>query len=253
MDTKVLQNIGLTDGEIRVYLALIKLGSSTSGPIIYNSKVSSSKIYHILEKLLQKGLISYIVNEKTRYYQAEDPIQIKEYLNEREKEFQQHKVEIDKLIPELELQKQSEKTKSEAKIYKGFKGIQAITEHIYSVLKKGETYYDIGIPSFQEEKYHSYWHEDHLRRIKYGIKCKLLFNKDTPLKILENRNRYKDCDARFMPLSIETPSWILIYSDISVIILQSEEPMAIEIHNKQITHSFKLYFEAFWKLTKPFK
>jgi len=253
MDTKVLQNIGLTDGEIRVYLALIKLGSCTTGPITDKSRVSSSKVYHILEKLLQKGLISYIIKEKTRYYQAEDPIKLNEYINKKEKELQNQKKEISKLIPELQLEKQTEVTKSETQIYKGFKGIQTISDHMYSKLKKGDIFYNIGVPSFQEEKYHAYWHEDHMKRIKLGIKCKLLFNIKTTKKVLKHRNSYKDCDARYMPILVETPSWILVYKDVAAIILQSDEPMVIEITNKQIADSFKQYFEAFWKLSKPFK
>ncbi len=253
MDTKSLQNIGLTDGEIRVYLALIGSGPSTSGPIVDQSKVSSSKIYNILERLMQKGIVSYIIKEKTRYYQAEDPIKLKEYINKKEKELQEQKEEIDKLIPVLQLQQQSERNKSEVQIYKGFKGIQTITDHIYLKLKSGDTWYNIGVPSYQKEKYHSYWHEDHLKRIKFGIKCKMLFNIGTPKEVLTNRNNYKDCDARYMPISVETPSWILIYKDVSVIILPDDEPIAIQITNDKIADSFKQYFEAFWKLTKPFK
>ncbi len=155
MDTKVLENIGLTNGEIRVYLALIKLGPSTSGPITDKSKVSSSKIYNILERLMQKGIVSYIIKEKTRYYKAEDQIKLKDYINEKEKKLQEQKREIDKLIPELQLQQQSEKAKSEVQIYKGFRGIQTITDHIYLKLKKGDTWYNIGVPSYQKEKYHN--------------------------------------------------------------------------------------------------
>jgi HTH-type transcriptional regulator, sugar sensing transcriptional regulator len=253
METKALQNIGLSDGEIRVYLALIKLGPSTTGPITNKSRVSNSKIYHILEKLLQKGIISYVIKEKTRYYQAEDPEKIKIYVNKKEKEFQEQKKEIEKLIPQLKLHQQTEKTKSETQIYKGFRGIQTIADKMYATLKKGDTFYNLGVPSRQEDKYHNYWDEDHEKRIKLGIKCQMLFNYNTPKKILKNRNSYKDCDARYMTLKIETPSWILIYKNTTVIVLQSDEPTAIEIQNKEITQSFKQYFEAFWKMTKPFK
>ena len=254
MNTNILREIGLTEGETKVYLALLKLGITTVGPLTNKSKVSRSKIYHILERLLEKGLISYIIKEKTKYFQAEDPSKIKEYLNKKEKEFQRQKQEIDKILPQLISQKQAEQTKSEAQIYKGFKGIQTITEHIYSKLKPGDTYYDIGIPAFQEEKYHQYWQkEDHPRRIKLGIKIKMLFNKGTPRKVLQNRNHYRGCDARYMPIDVETPAWFLIYKDTAVIIIQSDEPLAIEIHNKQISNSFKQYFDAFWKMSKPFK
>ena len=56
-----------------------------------------------------------------------------------------------------------------------------------------------------------------------------------------------------MPLPVETPSWILVYKDVSAIILQGDEPLAIEITNQKIADSFREYFEAFWKLSKPFK
>ena len=250
MDTNVLRNIGLTDGEIRVYLALIELGPSTSGPITDKSRVSGSKIYNILERLMQKGIVSYIIKEKTKYYQAEDPIKIKEYVIIKENEIKKQKEEIDKLIPMLQLKKVLEKNKSEVQIYKGFKGIQTITEHIYSKLKRGDTWYNIGVPSHQEDRYHDYWHKDHLRRIKAGIKCKMLFNPSTPAETIKQRNNYKDCEARYMPISVETPSWILIYGDVTVIILLGEDPLSIEITNNEIARSFKQYFDAFWKLTK---
>jgi len=34
MELNVLRDLGLTEGEIRVYLALLELGSSTAGKII---------------------------------------------------------------------------------------------------------------------------------------------------------------------------------------------------------------------------
>ena len=51
-----LEQIGFTKSEIKIYLALLKLGSSTTGPIITESKTANSKIYEVLEKLIEKGL-----------------------------------------------------------------------------------------------------------------------------------------------------------------------------------------------------
>ena len=43
MDEGVLKDIGLSDGEVKVYLALMKLGSSKSGPLIKVASVSDRK------------------------------------------------------------------------------------------------------------------------------------------------------------------------------------------------------------------
>ena len=80
-----------------------------------------------------------------------------------------------------------------------------------------------------------------------------MFNKGAKREVLKNRNSYKGCDARYMPIPVETPAWILIYKDITVIVLQSDDGMAIEIKNQKIADSFKEYFNAFWKLSKKFK
>ena len=249
MDVEALQDIGLSDGEVKVYLALIELGPSTAGPIMKRSRVSSSKIYDVLERLMQKGIVSYVTKEKTRVFQAEDPTKIIDLVSEQEERLQKKKKEIEKLVPQL---RKEGGVKNEIQVYKGFKGVQTITEHIYTNLKKGDTWYNIGVPSFQEDKYHNYWYEDHLKRIKHGIRCRMLFNIGTPRETLLNRNSYKGCDARYMPIPVETPSWILIYRNVTVIILPGKEPMAIEITNKEIYGSFLQYFNAFWKLSKPF-
>ena len=70
MKLDILKDIGLTDGEIKVYSALLGIGESTTGPIVDNSRVSVSKVYNILNRLAQKGLVSHIVRGETKYFRA---------------------------------------------------------------------------------------------------------------------------------------------------------------------------------------
>jgi len=62
MQLEILQRVGLTPGEAKIYLALLELGQSTTGPIVNKSKVSTSKTYKILERLENKGLVSHRIN-----------------------------------------------------------------------------------------------------------------------------------------------------------------------------------------------
>ena len=252
MDYSALKEAGLTDGESRVYLALLETGPSTTGPIVEKSRVAKSIVYQLLEKLIEKGLVSFIIKEKTKYYQAAQPSKLLDYIEEREKQLIRNKTEIQKILPEL-LLKQTLAKKSEAQIYEGFRGIQTVHEKTYLRLKRGEEYFYLGVSSFQEKQYHLYWQRDHVRRAKAGINTKILFNKNTDASILKNRNGFKGCDCRYMPIDIVTPAWFSGYKDVTIIGLQSEKGLAIEIINQEIADSFRAYFEAFWKQTKPFK
>ena len=246
-----LKEAGLTEGEIKVYVSLLKLGPSTSGAIVDASGVSRSIIYNILDRLSDKGLVTHIIRDKTKRYEARDPTQIRDYLDKKQSKLDKTKEDVEELIPKL-LEFRENTPNSRAQIYSGFKGVQSAHERTYLKLKKGEEYYYLGVFPEQSEKYQLYWQRDHKRRAKSGIKCRLLYNQGTDKGVLKNRNSYKGGEARYMDSDVKTPAWIMGYKDTTLIGLQDAE-FAIEIVNQKIADSFKEYFEHFWKESKKFK
>ena len=96
MELKILKDIGLTDGEIKAYLALLELGKSTVGKIIEKSRVSPSKIYDVLNRLIEKGLISYIIEGKVKHFKAAPPKNVLNYIERKEEDLKLHKNEFKK-------------------------------------------------------------------------------------------------------------------------------------------------------------
>lgn len=251
MDVSPLKEAGLTDGEIKVYLALLELGSSTIGPILEKSRITKSIIYRILDRLIEKGLVSYITKEKTKYFQAATPNKLLDYVDTREQLLEANKKKIQDLLPELML-KQTLAKKSEANMYEGFKGLMTAYENRYQKLKKGDEVVLYGLPAEQPGFHHAYWKKNHQKLASLGIKCRLLYQQDVDDAILKNRNSYKDCQARRMPFDIGSPSWVMIYKDVTLIAIpQGEKPFAFEITSIEIADSFRNYFEWFWKQTLP--
>jgi len=140
-----------------------------------------------------------------------------------------------------------------AKVYYGFDGMKAVHEHTYSRLSKGDEYFYIGGPPSQSESLHSYWRYDHVRRAKAGIGCRILFHPKMKRKEVANRNTYAGCDARYMPVEINSPVWLLGYKDVIAMQVLAKNPITIEITNKEIADSFRAYFEEFWKKSRPFR
>jgi len=250
MKTHLLERAGLTAGEARTYLALVELGESTTGPIVQKANIAKSIVYPLLNKLQDKGLVSYVVKDKTKYFQAAEPGRLLEFIELRKKELDQTENQMQEFIAQLSTAHQT--PESTVRVFTGFKGLMTVHEQIYDHLTKGDEYLFLNIPADQPSYFHAFWKKDHARRIKAGIQCRLLFDPDTALEILKNRNSYKGCDARFMPARIKSPVWFMVYKDTGVISFSTENPLTIEIKNEKIAASFKAYFEEFWKKTNKF-
>src|SRR3989344_665551 len=153
MDEKLLEEIGLTKGEITVYLTLLKIGETTTGKIIEEAQISSGKIYEILDKLIKKGLASYIIKDKTKYFNSASPNRILDYIREKEKQLNQKEQEFFKELPSLLAIEKIGKKEYEINLFKGFKGFQtAIFEALQELTPKDEVL-AMGIISTKGEKY----------------------------------------------------------------------------------------------------
>jgi DNA-binding MarR family transcriptional regulator len=75
-----LEQIGLSEKEARVYLALLSLESSTAYEIAQHCDVKKPTVYVILEELRRKGLALKVPHAKKALYAARD---ISEYLSEQ--------------------------------------------------------------------------------------------------------------------------------------------------------------------------
>ena len=140
MEVELFRKIGLTEGEIKVYLALLRLGETTVGSIGRESKVSKSKMYDILDKLIEKGFAGYIVKNGTKHFAANDPKMIMEFINKKAEEIEKTKQEAEKILPKLALQRSTIGKKKIAEVYEGFHGLKAIREELILTLKKGDEF-----------------------------------------------------------------------------------------------------------------
>jgi len=245
MNQKLLEDIGLTKGEITIYLTLLKLGETTTGKIIDEAQISSGKIYEILDKLIKKDLVSFIIKEKTKYFSAANPNRILDFLHEKEKDLKNKESEIQKQIPILlGLQKSK---KNETHLYKGFKGIQTAIFEALSDIKSKDEINAMGIVSSKYETYNILWQNWHQERIKKKIICKLIFS-DKGSEYYEYFKKMKFTQVKV--IQGLTPSAIDIMGTRVLIFTYGDEPSCLSINNSEIAKSFKTFFETMWKISK---
>lgn len=247
MNIELLERVGLTKSEIKVYLALLELGSSTTGPIVNKSKASSSKIYEILEKLIQKGLVSYVLKGNTKYFEAASPQRILDYINEKENELKKQKEEVEKIIPKLILKKKLSKFKQDAAIYKGMKGLETAFYDSLKSMKKGDTIHVIGVPS-RSEKVNLFFVRWNKFRAKQGVKMKILFDESARGELQTKLKNSPLSEIKYLPEEVMTPAAINIYHDKTIIFPSETEkqPILIVINSKEVADSFRAQFNIMW-------
>jgi len=247
MNEKLLEDVGLTKGEVRVYLTLLKIGETTTGKIIEEAEISSGKIYEILDKLIRKGLVGYIVKEKTKYFVASSPNRILDFVKVKEKELKGKEDELRKELPFLlGLRKDSERG-HETTLFKGLSGIRtAIFEALNNINSKNEVL-AMGIVSSKNEKYNILWEGWHSLRVKRKIVCRAIFS-DRGSGYYGTFKKMNWTKVRV--LKGVTPSAIDVIGNSVLIFTYGEEPSCLVIKNSEVAGSFRVFFETMWKVAK---
>ena len=247
MHETLLKEIGLTNGETKVYLSLTKLGESTVGPIAKEADVSLSKIYEILENLIKKGLVSHIVKNNTKYFLSTDPERIIDYLEEKKKDITNSENQIKEILPSLKAQKEKNDKKSKATLYEGFRGIKSFYESVLRDSKSKEEILVIGLPKYATERYEGYFLDWNKRRAKKGVKIKLLFNYNVR-DLGKKREKVKLTEVRYLTQKLVTPAWIFIYQKGVATIHLTKDPICTYIKDEEVVESYKNFFNLLWNM-----
>ena len=248
MDATLLEHVGFTIGEVKVYLALLELGETTTGAIIKKSKITGSKVYEILDKLIEKGLVSYILREKTKYFQSSSPRRLLDYVNKKEGEINHQKTEIEKIIPSLEqLQKFKQKGQS-SQIFEGYDGIKTVFNMILENLSPNEEYYAFSLgEELRNENLMIFLQNYHTKRIKKKIRVKIIASQKE--KSLFNKlSRLKDLQVRYHKTPV--PLGVFIFKDHVATFTFKEKPTAFLIKSQQVSASYRDFFNGLWAEAK---
>lgn len=248
MEKVSLREFGFTEGEERVYMALLKLTSSSSGPIAKEADVSRSKLYEILEKLERKGVVSHFKRNNVSYFNPAHPKRILDYMSEKEIQLDKQKDSFKKMLPYFESLIGQKEFKKEAEVFEGTEGIKNVRETFLKNMKSGEIIYYFGNPTSGHENMLGYWDDFNKRRVKKKVWSWTIYNQDAQF-YGERRKKLPYTKVKYLPQPGQTPAWVEIYSDSVAIAMKYKTPMSVVINNKFVAESFKTYFDIFWGIS----
>lgn len=237
MDTSILEDLGLTNAEIKVYVAMLELGVTTAGPVIKKTSLQNSVVHMTLQKLVEKGFISFIKKGKVHYYQASDPKNILNFIDEKKKKFE-------KLLPEL-LVKQKKVEKQEAEIFEGFKGFKVMQYEAIKDAKPGDEYLFFTFYTKNPKDFDyvfSFYNEFEKERKRRGILVKgILPNNPAIRELLKERDQ-----RGLLYVDFPTPQNVSIINDKVLLTPWEDKQVSFLIHSRQLAEGFRKYFYSIW-------
>jgi len=241
-----LRDFGLTSGEAKVYLSLLSIGESKVGPIIKHSKTSRSKVYDILERLKQKGIIRRVEVNGVASFQALPPKTLLKLIEEKEKELNKKRELLKKSLPKLD--SLHPKKGVDIMVFEGFNGFQTMIDQTIKNLKKKDTFDVMGV-SQTTEGMRYYAKKIYDSQKKKGFKARSIFDEKGKHKAKERKSSLHK--IKILPKGWETPALFAVYQDnVGIYMGDEEEIVSISIKNPKIAKSFKANFEAMWKVSK---
>jgi len=239
MELEILEKIGLSKGEIKIYSAILNLGITSLNKIHEETGIERRNIYDIINKLIERGLITYVTENKKRLFQTTHPNKIIGYIEEKKQDLDKIKAELIREIPEIIKKFQSKKPGIKAEIYRGKEGIKAVWE---DMLNYKENYF-IGSGRYAMKLLPDFWYNFNKRRIKSKIKWYNLLRKEMKKEVKAEKYEF----IKFLPEEFSAnPLVIFIYGNKVANVLWSPDFFAFVIESKEIAENYKKYHKYLW-------
>jgi len=240
-----LEELGLSRNESKIYLFLLKNGSTTTGPIIKNTQIANSRVYESLNSLIKKGLVTYTIQKNGKHFRAEDPSKLLEIAEERKKKIQ-------KMLPDMINLKSLKTPETTSAVYEGFDGFKTAFKKIIDDCPDKGTIYILGFSehTYKTRSLRTFISNMNLKSEKKKQKLKVILDVSTKDGLGKDREKEKFTEVRYMPEKYISPAAIDITGDYVYIFLWEKKPYVFMIKNKMIAESFKAYFNFLWSISK---
>jgi len=245
MDIAQIQTLGLNKNEAKVYLALLQKKQAYAAELVRSVGVHRNIIYDNLEKLIEKGLVSTIVDGTKRVFVAQDASAVGDYLDAKNAAVEKETQTAKKLLPQITALLGTHSQQQNVTVFRGVKGIKKVC----NMLLDSKEFWVIGVSNASVRVLgETYWRN-------FNIKCKdakiyqhLLYNAD--FKDTVSLKSTKLNLLRKLPQELIQVTEIMCYKNTAILAVYSGEPIAVVIEDKQVFESFRKQFEFLWKLSK---
>jgi sugar-specific transcriptional regulator TrmB len=242
MHEEILEELGLSQNEARIYGALLELGESSITDISKKVNIHRRSSYDAIQRLVEKGLASPIIDEKEKRFVPVEPDKLLEILEEKRSRLQAALPEMQKLFTD-------KKVPERVYLYKGVEGYKnylrdmlLAKEDVYTINAKGMMI-DPRLQVFIE----NFWKEAKAKNIVFHA----LVDEAAKEQVVGLAKKF-GADYRIMPKQYSSPMTIDIYGD-RVVTVVGEKPGEIAGNvtifmnvSPELADSYRQLFSFIW-------
>lgn len=238
MDKDLLRSIGLNKAEIDIYLVLLKSKQLIASEVTKKVEMQRPNVYDALQKLIEKGLVNYVLKSGKKYFQATSPDKLKDYVGGLKNDLEDKEKQVMGLIPDLKKLAPLTKSKISVETYEGKEGMRTV---LFDSLRTKKEILGIGINNKKIRELDSIYHKRYEnQRNKLNPKSRYLVAKGVEIF------KYKNTKVKTLPKNLESPTATYIYGNKVSIWFWYDTPVVIVIDSKEAADSYRSYFEVLW-------
>lgn len=235
-----LKQLGLSDAEVRTYVATLELGLSQSSKIAKKIGLPRTTTYDVLRSLEQKGLAGHVIKSGVMYFEAASPEKLISILKERQEKIAQ-------LVPNLMALRHSAIEKPNVEVYEGREGLKTIIDDFITTKKPM-----LAISSTKglTEKLVFYFPTYIKRRAEAKIPIKVITERSEQTIEMARKGKEEHREMRFIDKQYELPNAIFIYGEKVAIIDLEKNLSGVILQNPEINKTFRTIFDLMWNIAK---
>ncbi len=232
-----LKEYGLTEKEAKLFLVCLKTGEATANRLAELIDIPRSTVYDLLQKLLNKGLISTTIKGSKAYFIANNPKVLLKSLDDK-------RYKIERIIPQLlNIQNQIHE-KPIAEIYEGRKGVifalDSVLNNAKSIKLIGSRKNAINVIEYHPDNFIA-------KRIEKKIPIKQILEDSPEARKLKSLKYSK---VKYLESIKNSKNVIFIYNDTVINLILGPELSVIKIQSIEYAESQEILFDEMWKNAK---
>ncbi len=241
METSVLEDLGFSKAEVKVYFALLELGITKAGEIIRHTGLQNSVVHMTLQHLVEKGLASFSKHGQIKHYSATDPKNIVQWIEDKKFRFQQ-------ILPQL-LAKQERVERQEAEVFEGFRGFKALCYKFIEDAEPGDEYLFFAFITPNEEldrMVYEFYTEFYGDRVRRGIKMRGVAHES-------RRELFKSLNydiKQIVFVNYPTIQNVSVFRNKIILTPWQDKQVAFLITSSQVAENFRTHFNSIWSYHK---